>query len=99
MSLSANNGSPLRTGSPSPGHALALCRQQLMRHAMNRLRPLIAGNWKMNGLQAAVAEFEGMVAGAGSLAAKADLLVCPPATLLAAFADKARGSQTLTVGA
>jgi triosephosphate isomerase len=52
----------------------------------------------MNGLKASMAEFEAMIAGAGSVAAKADLLVCPPATLLAAFAEKARGSKTLTVG-
>jgi triosephosphate isomerase len=63
------------------------------------VRPLIAGNWKMNGLAAAKAEFEAMIAGAGAVAAKADLLVCPPATLLAAFADKARGSKAVAVGA
>jgi triosephosphate isomerase len=66
---------------------------------MNRLRPLIAGNWKMNGLRASMAEFEAMIAGAGTVLAKADLLVCPPATLLATFADRARGSKTLAVGA
>jgi triosephosphate isomerase (TIM) len=63
------------------------------------LRPLIAGNWKMNGLRASAAEFEAMLAGAPQVADKADLLVCPPATLIAAFADKARGSKTLAVGA
>ena len=63
------------------------------------IRPLIAGNWKMNGLKASSAEFEAMLAGATAVAAKADLLVCPPATLIAAFADKARGSKTLFVGA
>ena len=63
------------------------------------IRPLIAGNWKMNGLRSAMAEFEAMVAGAAEIAAKADLLVCPPATLIAAFADKARGSKSLAVGA
>src|SRR5476651_462776 len=62
------------------------------------IRPLIAGNWKMNGLKASVAEFEAMLAGASGVAAKADLLVCPPATLIAAFAEKARGSKTLTIG-
>ncbi len=66
---------------------------------MNQLRPLIAGNWKMNGLRASVAELEAMLAGAGAISAKANLLVCPPATLLAAFAEKARGSGALTVGA
>ena len=62
------------------------------------IRPLIAGNWKMNGLKASLAEFEAMIAGAGALAGKADLLVCPPATLIAGFADKALGSK-LAVGA
>jgi triosephosphate isomerase len=65
---------------------------------MDKGRPLIAGNWKMNGLKASMAEFEAMVAGAGSVGTKADLLVCPPATLLAALAGKARGSK-MTVGA
>ncbi|MDB5582664.1 MAG: Triosephosphate isomerase [Bradyrhizobium sp.] len=63
------------------------------------IRPLIAGNWKMNGLRASTAEFEAMLAGAAGVAAKADLLVCPPATLIAAFAEKARGSKNLTIGA
>src|SRR5947207_2488564 len=31
------------------------------------IRPLIAGNWKMNGLKASTAEFEAMLAGTGSL--------------------------------
>jgi triosephosphate isomerase len=62
------------------------------------IRPLIAGNWKMNGLKASSAEFEAMLAGASAVAARADLLVCPPATLIAAFAEKARGSKTLAIG-
>jgi triosephosphate isomerase len=56
------------------------------------IRPLIAGNWKMNGLKAAEGEFAAMLAGAPAVAAKVDLLVCPPATLIAAFADRARGT-------
>jgi triosephosphate isomerase len=63
------------------------------------IRPLIAGNWKMNGLKGSMAELEAMIAGAESVLAKADLLVCPPATLIAAFADKARGSKNLAIGA
>jgi triosephosphate isomerase (TIM) len=63
------------------------------------IRPLIAGNWKMNGLRASSAEFDAMLAGAPEIGAKADLLVCPPATLVAAFAEKARRSKTLGVGA
>src|SRR5215470_7120069 len=63
------------------------------------IRPLIAGNWKMNGLKGSAAEFEAMLAGAATVAGKADLLVCPPATLLAAFAAKARGTRAFAVGA
>jgi triosephosphate isomerase (TIM) len=48
-------------------------------------RPLVAGNWKMNGLRSSAAELFRMAAGARELAA-VDLLVCPPATLIADFA-------------
>ena len=65
----------------------------------DRIRPLIAGNWKMNGLKASWSEFAAMLAGSSEVSAKADLLVCPPATLLAGFADKARGVKALAVGA
>ena len=61
-------------------------------------RPLIAGNWKMNGLKASGAEFKAMMEGAAAVSAQADLLVCPPATLLLAFARMAEGS-TIALGA
>jgi triosephosphate isomerase (TIM) len=63
------------------------------------IRPLIAGNWKMNGLRASMSELEAMLAGAAAVAGKADLLVCPPATLVAAFAARARGTKAFAVGA
>src|SRR5579862_2534767 len=62
-------------------------------------RPLIAGNWKMNGLKAAMTELEAMLAGASGVAAKCDLLICPPATLVAAFAERAKGSKAVSIGA
>src|SRR5436190_10246330 len=62
------------------------------------IRPLIAGNWKMNGLKSSQAEFDAMRQGAASVAAKADLLVCPPASLIAGFAERAKGSK-IAVGA
>ena len=62
------------------------------------IRPLIAGNWKMNGLRAAMAEFEAMVAGAPAVTAKADLLVCPPATLIATFTAKLARSRGVAIG-
>jgi triosephosphate isomerase len=55
-------------------------------------RPLIAGNWKMNGLRSSRAELEQVIAGAPSLIGAMDLMICPPATLIAAFAVLARGS-------
>jgi triosephosphate isomerase len=54
-------------------------------------RPLVAGNWKMNGLAAAVAELDRIIAGAPPILPNADLMVCPPATLVAAFAARAAG--------
>ena len=56
-------------------------------------RPLVAGNWKMNGLRAALSEL-GLMAQAydSALKAKVDLLICPPATLLQAAASLAAGS-------
>jgi triosephosphate isomerase (TIM) len=62
------------------------------------IRPLIAGNWKMNGLKESVGEFDAMVAGASMVAAKADLLVCPPVSLIAGFAERLRGSKALAIG-
>jgi triosephosphate isomerase (TIM) len=55
-------------------------------------RPLIAGNWKMNGLVASAAELQAIIAASEPIAAKADLLICPPATLVLPFATRARGS-------
>jgi triosephosphate isomerase (TIM) len=60
-------------------------------------RPLVAGNWKMNGLSASAVELQKIAAGAEKLA-NVDVMVCPPATLLAAFAAAARGSR-VAIGA
>ncbi|TVQ58685.1 MAG: triose-phosphate isomerase [Rhodobacteraceae bacterium] len=59
-------------------------------------RKLIAGNWKMNGLAASATELDAVVAGAAEVSA--DLLVCPPFTLVAAFAARAKGSA-VAIGA
>jgi triosephosphate isomerase len=55
-------------------------------------RPLVAGNWKMNGVKASAAELGKMVQGSGDLGSKTDLMICPPATLIMTFAAAARGS-------
>jgi len=58
-------------------------------------RPLVAGNWKMHGLLASAGELARIVAGAAPVSAKVDLMICPPATLIAHFAAAARGSAVL----
>jgi triosephosphate isomerase len=63
--------------------------------AAAKIIPLVAGNWKMNGLVATEADLAKIIAGASDLAGKAELMVCPPATLIAAFAGAARGSPVL----
>jgi len=65
---------------------------------MAKVRPLVAGNWKMNGLRASAAELGKIVAGSDALSAKVDLLVCPPATLLMMFVSAAHGSR-VAIGA
>jgi triosephosphate isomerase (TIM) len=58
---------------------------------MTKPRPLIAGNWKMNGLRAdGLALAKGIVAGAGGRTA--ELLLCPPATLIALVGEAIKGS-------
>jgi len=54
-------------------------------------RPLVAGNWKMNGLKRSAGDLQKIIAGAQDLP-KVELIVCPPATLVARFAEAARGS-------
>ena len=54
-------------------------------------RPIVAGNWKMNGLRASAGEIEKLVrqlSEAGTLGC--DVLVCPPATLLMSCAETFR---------
>ncbi len=71
-----------------------------MTEAGRTIRPLVAGNWKMNGLRAQLAEAL-RVRDAVSAPApdpKTDVMICPPVTLVAALADAAAGSR-LQVGA
>ena len=61
--------------------------------AASQRRPLVAGNWKMNGLKASAAELGRIMQGAGELWTKIDLMICPPATLVMTFAVVALGSK------
>ena len=63
---------------------------------MATIRQLIAGNWKMNGLKANLAEIDALKVGIGGAAC--DVAICPPATLITAAADRAAGSSLLIGG-
>jgi triosephosphate isomerase (TIM) len=52
-------------------------------------RPMIAGNWKMNGQRAALAELAAIRDGVS--AAGAEVVICPPATLIAEAVETAGG--------
>jgi triosephosphate isomerase len=65
---------------------------------MSDVRPLVAGNWKMNGLKASAVELGRIMQGGGDLWRKVDLMICPPATLLVTHAVVALGSK-LQIGA
>ena len=67
--------------------------------AASQIRPLVAGNWKMNGLGAALDEARRVRDGLGQagFAPGVDAMICPPATLIAALAREAAGSR-LQVG-
>ncbi len=55
-------------------------------------RPLVAGNWKMNGLLPSIEELQKIARGAGTVP-KADLMICPPATLLGFCVDAVEGTR------
>ena len=57
------------------------------------MRSLIAGNWKMNGLGADLAEIAALARALATTPRAVDVLVCPPATLLARAALAAADSS------
>ncbi len=59
------------------------------------MRKLAAGNWKMNGVAANLSEVGALLA--AHPAPACEMLLCPPATLVARMADVARGTA-LAVG-
>ncbi len=60
------------------------------------MRKLAAGNWKMNGLAASLAEVKALTE--AHPAAACEMLLCPPATLLAQMAAAAKGSPLMVGG-
>ena len=71
------------------------------------IRPLVAGNWKMNGVAASLAEARklatglmwGATPGAGAAADPGcDVMLCPPATLVAALVSATAGTGVAVGG-
>jgi triosephosphate isomerase (TIM) len=61
---------------------------------VHRTRPLVAGNWKMNGLRESLNEAASICkAVAAGGAGKAEIVVCPPATLLMAVTAICEGTK------
>src|SRR6185295_3257536 len=56
---------------------------------------LIAGNWKMNGLSAAAGELTALKAGLAQTPPACEVLICPPATLIAQAAWHVKGAFAL----
>ncbi len=65
---------------------------------MAAIRPLVAGNWKMNGLQHSVSEGEALAELLRSgPRIEADAMICPPATLVRLLADRL-ADGVITIG-
>jgi triosephosphate isomerase len=60
-----------------------------------RMRALVAGNWKMNGLASSLAELGKLKEALAVDAPACDVLVCPPATLIAQAAWTVKGAFAL----
>ena len=58
-------------------------------------KPLIAGNWKMYGRAASLAEIDALNAAIGPAGRRLDVLVCPPAAYVQAAAIGTRGKNVL----
>jgi triosephosphate isomerase len=57
------------------------------------MRMLLAGNWKMNGLRNSLGEIRALKRGLADEPARGDVLVCPPATLIADAVRAAEGGS------
>ncbi len=63
---------------------------------MTAPQPLIAGNWKMNGLSASLAEARAVAAGLGATPAR--VAICPPSILIHRLAEALKGAPVLVGG-
>ena len=63
-----------------------------------QVRPIVVGNWKMNGLKASLAEAIKVKDALPALAAAADVMICPPATLIMVLSEVLKGSPVAVGG-
>jgi triosephosphate isomerase (TIM) len=75
------------------GHVLS----QVDAHSGAPVRPIVIGNWKMNGLKAALAEALKIKDALGA-SASADAMICPPASLMMLLAEVLKGSPVAVGG-
>lgn len=61
-------------------------------------KPLVAGNWKMNGTSASLDEARQIAEGAQAFSDGVDVMLCPPATLLARLDLRCAGTELLIGG-
>ena len=64
----------------------------------NSRRPLLAGNWKMFGRSADLAEIPALAEQIGAAGAKVEALICPTAPYIAAATAAARGTEIAVGG-
>lgn len=62
------------------------------------VRPLVAGNWKMNGDRNSLQEIASIASGSSDRGQNIDMLICPPATMLSAAAEMVADAP-LAIGA
>ncbi|MGI9386147.1 MAG: triose-phosphate isomerase family protein, partial [Methyloligellaceae bacterium] len=66
---------------------------------MTKIRPLVAGNWKMNGLKESVSKVLAIKdkLSEDKFNPKTDVMICPPAPLISTFAELVADSE-ISVG-
>jgi triosephosphate isomerase len=63
-----------------------------------QIRPLVAGNWKMNGTTSMLREPRLLAGMLGGVKLKCDVMVCPPATILRRVKGVLKGSKVRVGG-
>ena len=71
---------------------------QIQSHTAGSVRPIVIGNWKMNGVKAALAEAIKVKDALSTTADTADVMICPPATLVMIMSEVLKGSAVRVGG-